>query len=145
MTWDNPEIYARAKISAMNGHKQGVIDQINKMTPNDAAQFAEILTLAKELRVSKDITDADDLQPIETAPTDGTMFWGTHNRRLDGEFWPLRKMFWGRGKPHNVDGDTGMAQMAYVVNGGAPCWLNEDGIKMAPRPTHWKPIKDEGE
>ena len=83
----------------------------------------------------------DDLQPIETAPLDGTFFWGTHNRGLsDGKFHPLRKMFWGRGKPHERDGDTGMAQAAHVVNGGDPWWLNEDGIKMAPRPTHWKAI-----
>lgn len=77
------------------------------------------------------------LLPIDTAPRDGTLFWGTHGRGLsDGEFHPLRKMFWGRGKPHRVDG----VQSPYVVNGGNPWWMNEDGIKMAPRPTHWKPI-----
>jgi hypothetical protein len=54
MKWDNPELYARAKICGQNGHSQGVIDQFNKMTKKDADQFAEILTLARELRAKKE-------------------------------------------------------------------------------------------
>lgn len=80
----------------------------------------------------------DDLQTADTAPHDGTLFWGTHNRL--GEFAPLRKMFWGVGKPHTVTADNGKTIHGYIVNGGDPWWLNEDGLKMAPSPTHWKPI-----
>lgn len=80
-----------------------------------------------------------DLQPISTAPTDGTLIWGTNNRGQT-DFAPLRKMYWGVGKPHSVDADPETSISDYVVNEGRPWWLNEDGFKMAPTPTHWKPV-----
>lgn len=85
----------------------------------------------------------DDLRDIETAPKDGTVFWGTHNRR--GNFEPLRKMYWGVGKPHTVHDDSGAPAPGYVVNKGNPWWINEDGLKMAPTPTHWKPLDNKNE
>ena len=74
----------------------------------------------------------------KTAPTDGSVFEGRHDRL--GEFTEPRRMKWGVGVAHEVEGDTGAMQEAYVVNGGAPWWLNEDGVKMAPSPTQWRPL-----
>tara|TARA_R110000796_G_scaffold14066_13_gene46199 strand:- start:279 stop:464 length:186 start_codon:yes stop_codon:yes gene_type:complete len=50
MTWDNPELYERAKICALNGHPKGVQDIIKKMSYGDVARFSQIISLAKGIK-----------------------------------------------------------------------------------------------
>ena len=67
-------------------------------------------------------------QPIETAPKDGTVFWGAS---LDpARPVPARKMKWGIAARWDE---------VYICNEGKPWWINEDGRHLAPRPTHWMP------
>lgn len=74
-----------------------------------------------------------EMQPIATAPKDGTRIMATHNRTPDGEFAKPYETFWGVGKLHHVSGLPGL----YRVNDGEFCWLERKGVKMAPTPTHW--------
>ena len=50
MAWDNPELYERAKICALNGHTKGVRDLIKQMSNNDLERFTYILSLAKQMQ-----------------------------------------------------------------------------------------------
>jgi hypothetical protein len=68
-------------------------------------------------------------QSIETAPKDGTEFYGCS---LDeARLFPAQRMKWGiAARP-----DEGV-----VCNSGQPWWINADGRHLAPRPTHWAPL-----
>lgn len=67
-------------------------------------------------------------QPIETAPKDGTEFWGCS---LDpARPFQERLMKWGV---------ASRPEEPYVCNDGDPWFINPDGRYLAPRPTHWKP------
>ena len=81
-------------------------------------------------------------QDISTAPKDGTMIEAQNRRSVD---WSIFKTFWGVGSPHVIDDGFHPKEAGFVVNNGKPWWLNEDGVKLAPTPTHWRHLMERPE